>query len=81
MAVGRPDDGAGPAAIISWTSSYSETGSFGAPELATEEKGRLAFDHAADRLVELVRWLRSRPKEARREHHAAPPTFDLPFGF
>ena len=73
--------GTGPAAIISWTSSYSETGSFGAPELAPAEKGRLAFEQATDRLVELVGWLRARPREARREHHAASPTFDLPFGF
>jgi creatinine amidohydrolase len=73
--------GTGPAAIIGWTSSYSETGSFGAPELATEEKGRLAFEHAANRLVDLVRWFRSRPTEARREHHATPPTFALPFQF
>jgi creatinine amidohydrolase len=73
--------GAGPASIISWTASYSETGSFGAPELATEEKGRLVFDHAVDRLVDLVGWLRARPRAPRREHHTAPPTFDLPFGF
>lgn len=73
--------GAGPAAIINWTSSYSESGSFGAPELATEEKGRLVFEHAVRRLIELVQWLRNRPVEARRDHHATPPTFGLPFGF
>jgi creatinine amidohydrolase len=71
--------GSGPASIISWTSSYSETGSFGAPELATAEKGRLVFDHAAGRLVELVRWFKSRSTPSRREHHATPPTFPLPF--
>ncbi len=73
--------GAGPASIIGWTSSYSETGSFGAPELATEEKGRLVFDHAVTRLTDLVRWFRARPMEPRREHHATPPTFPLPFEF
>ncbi|MGH2557758.1 MAG: creatininase family protein [Thermomicrobiales bacterium] len=73
--------GTGPAAIISWTSSYSETGSFGAPELATAEKGKLVFDHAADRLAAMVKWLRERPIEGRREHHTTAPTRSLPFGF
>ena len=73
--------GVGPATMISWTSSYSETGSFGAPELATPEKGKLACEHAVDQLVELVRWLKDRPREARREHHAVQPTFPLPFRF
>ena len=54
---------------------------FGAPELATAEKGQRVFDHAVERLVALVRWLRERPIEPRREHHAEPPTFPLPFGF
>jgi creatinine amidohydrolase len=73
--------GSGPASIIGWTSSYSDTGSFGAPELATAEKGNLAFTHAVDQLVSLVRWMRERPIAARQEHHATPPTFPLPFGF
>lgn len=73
--------GAGPATIISWTSGYSETGSFGAPELATEEKGQRMFDQSVDRLVALVKWLRDRPAEPRREHHATAPTFPLPFEF
>jgi creatinine amidohydrolase len=73
--------GAGPASIIGWTSSYSETGSFGAPELATAEKGRLACEHAVEQMIALVGWMRDRPQEARREHHATPPTFPLPFGF
>ena len=73
--------GAGPAGIIGWTSSYSKTGAIGAPEFATPEKGQLVFDHAVDRLVALVRWLRTRPIDQRREHHADLPTIDLPFGF
>lgn len=73
--------GAGPAAIISWTASYADTGSFGAPEEATAEKGRLVFDHATQRLVDLVRWLKARPPMPRESRHATPPTFALPFDF
>ncbi len=73
--------GSGPASIIEWTSTYSETGSFGAPELATGEKGRLVFDHAVDRLVGLVAWLRDRPDTERRDLHASPASTGMPFGF
>jgi creatinine amidohydrolase len=71
--------GGGAASIISWTSSYSETGSFGAPELATPEKGNLIFNRSADRLVDLVRWFKSRATPPRQEHHTTEPTFQLPF--
>ena len=73
--------GAGPASIISWTSGYSETGSFGAPELATVEKGEKVFAHAVDRLVALVRWFRDRPIESRRNLRPEAPAFDPTFGF
>jgi len=73
--------GSGPASIISWTASYSETGSFGAPELATAEKGQLVFDRAAERLADLIRWFRTRPTETRREHHAEKPTMAYPFAW
>jgi len=71
--------GSGPASIISWTSSYSESGAFGNPELATAKKGRLVYERATDRLVEMVRWFRARPTESRRELHAEKPTIDYPF--
>jgi creatinine amidohydrolase/Fe(II)-dependent formamide hydrolase-like protein len=73
--------GGGPATIIGWTSSFSHTGAIGSPELATAEKGTLAFTHSDDRLVSLINWMRHRPLETRHEHHAVPPTFPLPFGF
>ena len=73
--------GSGPATIIGWTSGYSDTGSFGAPELATAEKGDRVFAHATERLVALARWLRDRPIEPRQDLHAAPPTFPSPFGW
>ena len=72
---------AGPAGIIGWTSSYSETGAVGAPELAIADKGQRAFDHAVDQLAAFVRWLRGRPILDRREHHASPPSCALPFEF
>ncbi|MCC6791759.1 MAG: creatininase family protein [Thermomicrobiales bacterium] len=73
--------GSGPAGIVNWTSAWSRTGAIGRPDLGSAEKGRLAFEHAVDRLVGLVRWLRAHPTEPRRDRHATPPTFDLPFGF
>ena len=73
--------GSGPATIVEWTSTYSETGSIGQPELATAEQGKLVFEYTVDRLVALTRWFRARPNPPRREHHVPPPTFDLPFVF
>lgn len=71
--------GSGPASIISWTSSYSKSGAFGNPELATSKKGRLVYERATDQLVEMVRWFRNRPTEPRRELHGEKPTIEYPF--
>ncbi|HLJ58945.1 MAG TPA: creatininase family protein [bacterium] len=73
--------GSGPAGLMDWTSSFSETGSNGLPQHATPEKGRLLFEHVIGELIELVRWFRLRPDLERRDRHAAAPTFALPFGF
>lgn len=73
--------GSGPATIVEWTSCTSETGAFGAPELATDEKGRLVFERSAERLAEMVAWFRTRPDLARRDRHTEPPSVELPFGF
>jgi creatinine amidohydrolase len=73
--------GAGPSTIVEWTSSYTETGAVGAPELATADKGRRVFDHAVGRLIGLARWFKERPIPGRQEHHTEPPSFRLPFGF
>ena len=73
--------GSGPATIVEWTSCTSETGAFGAPELATDEKGRLVFERSAERLAEMVAWFRTRPDLPRRDRHTEPPSFPLPFGF
>jgi hypothetical protein len=71
--------GATLASIIRWTTGYSETDSFGAPELVTAEEGRLACEHAVEQLFALVRCERDRPVGPECEHHATPPTFPLPF--
>lgn len=73
--------GNGPATLVEWTSTYTETGVIGEADKGTEEKGRRLVDHAAARMVEMVRWLRTRPRPPRRDHHSAPPTFALPFGW
>ena len=71
---------AGPATVISWTSSYSETGVLGDAELASEEKGRVAYEEAVKQLVRFVSWFKDRPADRRRDHHRAAPTMPLPWG-
>lgn len=71
----------GPGTIVEWTSTYSPTGSFGEPEKATAEKGRLVFDRAVNQLVGLTRWFRDRPTPPRVDHHSTAPTFGLPFQY
>ncbi len=72
--------GAGPATVISWTSSYSETGVLGEPELATAEKGKQVYDEAVKQLVRFVSWWKDRPKDRRRDRHRKPPTMPIPWG-
>ena len=70
--------GAGPATVISWTSSYSGTGVLGDAELATAEKGKEAYDEAVKQLVRLVTWFKDRPKDVRRDLHRKKPTMPMP---
>ena len=72
--------GAGPATIISWTSSYSETGVLGEAELATAEKGRQVYEEAVKQLVRFVSWFKDRPKDPRRDLHRRAPTMPIPWG-
>src|ERR1700739_518000 len=60
---------AGPATLISWTSSYSETGVLGEAELATAEKGRQAYEEAVKQLARFVTWWKDRPRDVRRDRH------------
>jgi creatinine amidohydrolase len=71
---------AGPATLLSWTSSYSETGVLGDAELATAEKGREAYDEAVKQLARFVTWFRDRPVDRRRDRHRRPPTMRMPWG-
>jgi creatinine amidohydrolase len=72
--------GAGPATVISWTSSYSETGVLGEAELATAEKGRVAYEEAVKQLGRFVAWFKDRPRDMRRDRHRKPPTMPIPWG-
>ncbi|MDA1051353.1 MAG: creatininase family protein [Planctomycetota bacterium] len=71
--------GKGPAALVSWTSSYSATGVLGEAELASEEKGRQAYEEAVKQLVRFVAWFKDRPKDERQDHHRTPPTMPIPW--
>ncbi|MBI3454484.1 MAG: creatininase family protein [Candidatus Rokubacteria bacterium] len=72
--------GAGPGTLISWTSSYTETGVVGAPELATAEKGRQAYEQAVKQLLRFVDYFRDRSLDPRRDWHRQPPTMPMPWG-
>ena len=71
--------GAGPATVVSWTSSYSETGVLGDAEVASAEKGQAAHEEAVKQLVRFVNYFQARPKDVRRDHHRKPPTMPLPW--
>jgi creatinine amidohydrolase len=71
--------GQGPATVVSWTSSYSETGVLGDAELATEEKGRRVYEEAVKQLVRFVTCFKDRPKDQRRDFHRTPPTMPIPW--
>ncbi len=70
----------GPATVVSWTSSYSESGVLGEAELASAEKGRRAYEEAVRQLVRYVSWFKERPKDVRRDRHQRPPTMPIPWG-
>jgi creatinine amidohydrolase len=72
--------GAGPATLISWTSSYSDTGVLGEAELATKEKGKEVYEEAVKQLVRFVTWFKDRSKDVRKDRHRKPPTIPMPWG-
>jgi creatinine amidohydrolase len=72
--------GAGPATVVSWTSSYSDTGVLGDAELGTAEKGREAYEESVKQLSRFIAWWKDRPKDQRKDHHRRPPTMPIPWG-
>jgi len=62
----------GPAPLVTWTSTYTQTGTCGQATLATPEKGKIAVDESARQLVQLVREFCSQPKRVRINHHVTP---------
>ncbi len=70
----------GPAALTSWTSSYSDMGVIGEPEYATKEKGELVYNEAVKQLCGLVEYFQNRPIDERRRHQGKPPTMPIPWG-
>lgn len=71
---------AGLAPVITWTSSYTQTGVCGESELATAEKGKDAFEEAVEQLCGLIDYFHGRPKDERRDHHGRPPDMRMPWG-
>jgi creatinine amidohydrolase len=73
--------GSGPATIVERTSSYTESGAFGAPQEATAEKGEQVFEHAVGQLVEMARWFRDRPALPAKDRRVRRPEREPRFGF
>ncbi len=71
--------GTGPATVISWTSSYSDSGVLGEAELATAEKGKQVYDEAVAQLARYLAWFKDRPKDVRRDRHTKKPTMPMPW--
>ena len=71
---------AGPATLVSWTSSYSDSGVLGEAELATAEKGKEAYEEAVEKLARFIVWFADRPKDQRKDRHARAPTMPMPWG-
>jgi creatinine amidohydrolase len=70
----------GPAALVSWTSTYSEMGVIGEPEFASKEKGAQVYDEAVKQLCDLVEYFRNRPIDSRTRHQARPTSMTIPWG-
>jgi creatinine amidohydrolase len=71
--------GHGPVQVTSWTSSYSDSGVLGEAELATREKGKLAFEEAVTRLCEFITEWSAAPVPTRKQNQRPAPTFAMPW--
>jgi creatinine amidohydrolase len=70
---------AGPGTVVSWTSSYSQTGVLGESELASAAKGERAYLEAVKQLASFVTWFKDRPKDRRIDRHRRPPSMPMPW--
>ena len=66
--------------VVSWTSSYSETGVLGDAEKATKEKGERAYNEAVKQLVRFVEYFQQRPRDRRHREQRTRPTMPMPWG-
>src|SRR5436309_4391873 len=71
---------AGPATVISWTSSYTDTGVLGEAKLASAETGKQAYEESVKQLVRFISWWKERPKDQGTDRHRTPPTIPIPGG-
>jgi creatinine amidohydrolase len=70
----------GPAALVSWTSTYTPEGVIGQPELASREKGERAYHEAVRQLCRVVEFFRDRPPDVRRRRQTHRPSMPMPWG-
>ena len=70
----------GPAALTSWTSTYTPNGVIGEPSHATKEKGERVYVEAVKQLAGLVDFFQNRPRDARRRHQSSLPSMPIPWG-
>jgi creatinine amidohydrolase len=71
--------GHGPAALTSWTSTYSPRGVMGQPELATVEKGEQVYNEAVKQFSSLIEYFHARPSDTRQAHQARPTSMPIPW--
>jgi creatinine amidohydrolase len=70
--------GAPPVNITQRHSNYTATGACGQPTVANAEKGRRIFEEAVAQLVKFVDYFQRRSAPPATDHHAQPPTSELP---
>ena len=70
--------GSGPVRIVDWSSAHMENGVFGQPSFATQDKGKLFFEEAVEKLVEFVGEFQVRPNRPRVDYHTTPPSCPPP---
>ncbi len=70
----------GPAALTSWTSTFSDRGVLGDSERATKEKGERAYNEAVKQLCRFIDYFQQRPSDTRHREQRQPPSMPIPWG-